>query len=62
MSLLLYGLPAAAPPVTPLEVARRGAARLAALVMADGRFLYRYDARTGAAGRGYNLLRHCGVV
>ena len=43
-------------------IARQGAQRLAALVDEAGRFLYRYDAATGAVLDGYSAARHAACV
>ena len=46
-----------------LEVARRGAVRLALLVQKSGKFIYRYDRRKKPRpAPDYNALRHCGAV
>ncbi len=43
-------------------VAPSTAARLAALIQPDGRFLYVYDATNGSEVKDYNLLRHAGCL
>lgn len=48
--------------IRPFDIALFSATRLAMLIKPDGRFVYRYDGRTKAPGRGYNLLRHAGCI
>ncbi len=48
--------------IRPFDIALFSASRLAMMIKPDGRFLYRYDGRTKAPGRGYNLLRHAGCI
>jgi hypothetical protein len=45
-------------PARSRKIALDAARRLASLVDADGKFLYRYDAATGARSDEYNLTRH----
>lgn len=45
-----------------IDIACSGARFLAGLAGADGRFKYRYDARTGHESKGYNVLRHAGSI
>jgi uncharacterized protein YyaL (SSP411 family) len=45
-----------------VDIACSGARFLADLTRADGRFKYRYDARTGQEDKGYNVLRHAGSI
>jgi hypothetical protein len=45
-----------------LKIARTGARRLAKLVQADGRFIYRYIPEKNLVANQYNALRHCGAV
>lgn len=50
-------------PKTAGFVARRGATRLLRLVMADGRFIYRYNVdEKPQRTKAYNSLRHCGAA
>lgn len=45
-----------------IDIASSGARFLADLTGADGRFKYRYNARTGRESKGYNVLRHAGSI
>ena len=47
--------------MTPIDIARAGALRLADLVCPNGRFTYAYRIGGEPLG-GYNLLRHCGAI
>jgi hypothetical protein len=49
-------------PLQSRSIALAGARRLLALIDADGRFLYRYNAATGAVLEGYNTARHAAAV
>ncbi len=44
------------------RIAQDAAHRLVQLIDGDGRFLYRYDALSGAAVDDYNLTRHAGAI
>jgi hypothetical protein len=49
-------------PARSRTIALEAARRLASLIDAEGRFLYRYDTLSGAAVDDYNLTRHVGAV